>query len=150
MNDYCIAIQGENIQRELFKNGPVIAQMVPFTDFLAYKEGSYHKTQESFKFNGAHIVKIVGWSKSIEGSVEWIIENTWGESWGENGYAKMIGGRGDSQIDYYALGASVIPYTVYDYNSIQNMVNSMGDETEAAGEQYGQEDIEPINDEAEE
>lgn len=44
VNDYCIAIQGENIKRELFKNGPVIAQMQPFTDFLAYKEGSYHRT----------------------------------------------------------------------------------------------------------
>lgn len=27
VNDYCIAIQEENIKRELFKNGPVIAQM---------------------------------------------------------------------------------------------------------------------------
>jgi sRNA-binding regulator protein Hfq len=44
VNDYCIAIQEENIKRELFKNGPVIAQMQPYTDFLAYKEGSYHRT----------------------------------------------------------------------------------------------------------
>lgn len=27
VNDYCIAIQEENIKRELVKNGPVIAQM---------------------------------------------------------------------------------------------------------------------------
>ena len=96
VNDFCISVQGESIKREIFTNGPVIGQMVPHTDFLAYKEGSYHKTQESFKYNGYHIVKIVGWSQSIDGSDEWIVENTWGESWGEKGYVKMIGGRGDT------------------------------------------------------
>ena len=44
LNDYCIAVQDENIKRELKKNGPVISQIVVNTDFLAYKEGSYHKT----------------------------------------------------------------------------------------------------------
>lgn len=148
VNDFCIAIQGENIKRELYINGPVIAQMVPFTDFLAYKEGSYHKTGESFKFNGAHIVKIIGWQQSIDGSVEWIIENSWGTTWGEDGYAKMLGGRGDSQIDYYGLGASVIPYTVYDYYSMQNMMNSMNDDQ--GGDQFGEEDMgEPVAEEVE-
>jgi len=52
VNDYCIAVQEENIKRELFKNGPVVAQLQPYTDFLAYSEGSYHRTSESFKFNG--------------------------------------------------------------------------------------------------
>jgi len=124
VNDFCLAMQAENIKREIFKNGPVLGQMVPFTDFLAYKEGSYHKTQESFKFNGFHLVKIVGWSQSIDGSDEWIVENSWGESWGEKGYVKIMGGRGDSQIDFYALGVSVSPYTMYDYYSMSNMANS--------------------------
>jgi len=95
VNDFCIAVQPDSIKREIFTNGPVIGQMVPFTDFLAYKEGSYHKTPEGFKFNGYHIVKIVGWSKSIDGYDEWIIENSFGNNWGENGYARMLGGRGD-------------------------------------------------------
>ena len=130
INDFCISVQGENIQREIIKNGPVIGQMVPYTDFLAYKEGTYHRTPESFKFNGYHIVKIVGWNQSMDGSIEWIIENTWGKDWGEKGYAKMLSGKGDVQIDMYALGMSVIPYTVYDYYSMQNMVNAAEDATQ--------------------
>ena len=102
--------------------------MVPYTDFLAYKEGSYHKTAEGFKFNGYHIVKIVGWQKSIDGSDEYIIENSFGETWGEKGYAKMLGSRGDHQIEYYALGVSVSPYTLYDYYSAQNMANAANTE----------------------
>lgn len=104
--------------------------MVPYTDFLAYKEGTYHRTPEAFKFNGYHIVKIVGWSQSMDGSVEWIIENTWGKDWGEKGYGKMLSGKGEVQIDMYGLGMSVIPYTVYDYYSMQNMVNAAQDATE--------------------
>jgi len=61
VNDFCIAMQGENLKREIVKNGPVVGQLNPFTDFLAYKEGTYHKTEGSFKFNGQHVVKIVGW-----------------------------------------------------------------------------------------
>jgi len=55
-----------------------------------------------------------------------IVENTWGSDWGEKGYAKMIGGRGDTQIDMYSLGISVTPYTVYDYYSMQNMAKEAG------------------------
>ena len=118
VNDMCIAIQSENIKRELFKNGPLVTQMIPYTDFLAYSEGTYHKTQDGFKFNGYHLVKVVGWSQSMDGSTEWIIENTWGEDWGEKGYARMAGGRGGTQVDMYAIGMSVYPYTMYDYQSM--------------------------------
>ena len=124
VSDYCLAFQGESIKRELFTNGPVIGQMQPYTDFLAYKEGTYHKTPEAFKFNGMHIVKIVGWVHHPDGGDEWIVENSWGETWGENGYARIVGGRGDTQIEFYALGATVVPYTVYDYYSMQNMAKS--------------------------
>ena len=130
LNDYCISYQAENIMREIVKNGPVIAQMTPFTDFLAYSEGSYHKSPEAFKFNGQHILKIVGWSKSMDGSTEWIVENTWGADWGEGGYAKILGGRGDTNLDLYSLTMAINPYTQYDLFSMQQMVDSnpFGDE----------------------
>ena len=52
--------------------------MIVYTDFLTYKEGIYHRTEDSFKFNGQHIVKIIGWEKNADGQEFWIIENVWG------------------------------------------------------------------------
>ena len=127
IQDYCISYQPENIMREIIKNGPVIGQITPFTDFLAYKDGLYHRTEEAFKFNGQHIVKIVGWSKSMDGSTEWIIENSWGPDWGENGYAR-IHGKGELGIEQYAMAPSIIPYTAYDYYSMQQMVDATSEE----------------------
>jgi len=104
--------------------------MTVFTDFLAYKEGSYSKTNEGYKFNGNHVVKIVGYQKSMEGSTEWIVENTWGEDWGVDGYATIVGGRGDTGVEMFGIGAGVMPYTMYDYMSMQNMQEASMDATQ--------------------
>lgn len=103
IHDFCAAQGDENIKREIVKNGPVVAQMTIYTDFLAYGEGTYHKTADAMKFNGQHIVKIVGWTKSLDGSTEWIVENTWGDDWGEKGYAK-ISSKGDTGIEGMVFG----------------------------------------------
>jgi C1A family cysteine protease len=72
------------------KNGPVIAQMTIHTDFLTYKEGVYHRSEDAFRFNGYQIVKIIGWDKQADGHEFWLVENTWGEDWGEDGYVRML------------------------------------------------------------
>lgn len=63
------------------------------------------------------MIKIVGYQKSMEGNTEWIIENTWGEDWGQDGYGTLVGGRGDTGIEMFAVGAGIMPYTMYDYMS---------------------------------
>ena len=59
-----------------------------------------------------------------------------------------MGGRGDVGVDSYALGMSAMPYTVYEYMSMQNMQSAVQDydsdytgDSSAAG---GFQDEEPI------
>lgn len=111
--DHCLATEIDGIKREILANGPVLAQMTPFTDLLTYSEGIYHRTGDAFKFNGNLIVKIVGWDKSNEGDF-WIIQNTWGKEWGEEGYARVMQGSGDSMLDMYAVGLAVYPFNQAD------------------------------------
>ena len=99
-------------------NGPVLAQMTPNTDFLTYSEGSYMRTSEAFKFNGYHIVKVLGWETTPDGGSAWIIENTWGVDWGQNGYG-LVASNGETMLDFYAIGFAAYPLTMAEYYAQQ-------------------------------
>lgn len=55
--------------------------ITPFTDFLTFSDGTYMRTNDAFKLQGNHVVKVLGW-ENVKGNDAWIIENTWGEDWG--------------------------------------------------------------------
>jgi len=99
-------------------NGPVLAQMNPFTDILTYSEGVYSRTSEAFRFQGNQIFKIVGWESTFDGSSAWIVENTWGQDWGTDGYAR-IASNGETALDFYALSFIMFPQTMADYQMQQ-------------------------------
>ena len=53
---------------------------------MQYKSGIYQYT--SGKYLGGHSVVIIGWG--IENGIKyWIVQNSWGENWGENGYFRI-------------------------------------------------------------
>ena len=106
--DFCIASEVDGIKREIMTNGPVLAQMSPFTDMLTYADGVYQSTNEAFKFNGNHIFKVVGWESEPDGQMSWIVQNSWGTDWGENGYGKIAAGN-SNQMDFYALSFVMYP-----------------------------------------
>lgn len=110
---YCILFGEEDIKREIVKNGPVFSVISVHTDFLTYKSGVYQKGDDVPKFGNHHGVKIIGWgvengseSEPNAGSKYWIVQNTWGEDWGDNGYAKISMGQ-ELMFDQYAYSLKV-------------------------------------------
>jgi C1A family cysteine protease len=112
--NYCVVQGPEQIKQEILKNGPVVAPMAPYTDFLTYRDGIYFPSESSFKFNGQQAVKIVGWQSGVQGDT-WIIENSWGPEWGTNGYANVISGHSELGLDYIGLVPRVIPMPLHEW-----------------------------------
>jgi len=115
--DFCLAQQQDGVKREIMRNGPVIAQINPQTDFLTYSEGVYHRTPDAFKFQGNHVMKVVGWEDHEDQGSFWIAQNSWGSDWGEEGYVRVA--MGETMLDQFAIGFAVYPGTTSDYEAQQ-------------------------------
>jgi cathepsin B len=99
-----------NIMHEIYKFGPVAAAFNVFEDFLNWQPTEendiYTHPNKETPLLGGHAVRIVGWG--TKGGIDyWIIANSWGEKWGENGYFKMQ--RNIPECELEANVVSVLP-----------------------------------------
>jgi len=68
--------------KEALKRGPLVTTLNVREDFLYYKSGIYKATSRNKV--GGHAVALVGFDDFKKA---WLIKNSWGEDWGEKGYA---------------------------------------------------------------
>ncbi len=63
------------------KKGPLITTLMVYGDFMTYASGVYkHVTGSAL---GGHAVSLVGYDDTKRA---WLIRNSWGKEWGENGF----------------------------------------------------------------
>ena len=101
--DYCVTSGEEGIKREIYKNGPVIAVIPIYRDFLVYKDGVYQTIEGTSKFHSGHALKVIGWDKTEKGEKYWIVENSWREGWGKNGLGYIAIGQKNLYIDEFVI-----------------------------------------------
>ncbi|XP_069830605.1 tubulointerstitial nephritis antigen [Dendropsophus ebraccatus] len=104
---YRIPSNEREIMMELMENGPVQAIMTVHEDFFLYKSGIYKYTGTREKKSETHSVKIVGWGALRRPIYQkfWIVANSWGTKWGENGYFRIVRGENECGIERLIIGA---------------------------------------------
>jgi len=75
-----------------------------YQDFYSYKTGIY--THVSGAFVGGHAVRVIGWGVA-SGVNYWLIANSWGTSWGEQGYIRIAFGNSNIDKAAYACKPAV-------------------------------------------
>jgi cathepsin B len=79
----------DTIKLEIMTNGPIETAFMVYQDFMYYKGGIYKHISGGLL--GGHAVKIIGWGKE-NGTDYWLVANSWGTSWGEQGFFRIAFG----------------------------------------------------------
>lgn len=79
-------------KQTIFDQGPIETAFYVYQDFFYYTSGVYVQTSSAYA--GAHAVKVLGWGHDDASGLDyWLAANSWGVSWGENGFFKIAFGQ---------------------------------------------------------
>uniref|UniRef100_A0A6A7FPA7 Uncharacterized peptidase C1-like protein F26E4.3 n=1 Tax=Hirondellea gigas TaxID=1518452 RepID=A0A6A7FPA7_9CRUS len=102
---YRIRSRESDIQYEIMTGGPVQAKMRVEQDFFYYRSGVYSSSGRSDPHvMGHHSVRIIGWGEEVSPYLGhpikyWLVSNSWGEDWGEEGLFRILRGENESDIE---------------------------------------------------
>lgn len=99
----------ESAMVELMTNGPFETAFSVYDDFEDYTGGIYQYTYGDYL--GGHAVMVVGWGEE-NGIPYWIVQNSWGTEWGEDGFFRIIRGTNECGFEgqFTAGPAGAAPY----------------------------------------
>lgn len=87
MNELVLVNNDEAKLKEAVTNfGPVIVCVYASSKWRFYKSGVWYEKECSFHSN--HAVLLVGYGRE-NGANYWLIKNSMGKNWGENGFIKI-------------------------------------------------------------
>lgn len=108
-----------NMMLSIYQHGPIITGMTIFSDFYYYPAlGQIYDKQDFIIVNGrqvrvemlgAHAVVVVGWGRTNQGIKYWICKNSWGTSFGFDGYFFIRKGNNEVNIEFDSTAVNVNP-----------------------------------------
>jgi len=102
---------------EVYHKGPIVVSFEPTEDFMFYSGGIFsqptvsvrtplHKSRTEWQ-QVDHAVLLVGWGEEL-GQKYWLVQNSWGGTWGENGFFRIARDINDSGIESISVAADVV------------------------------------------
>ena len=85
------------LKNALYNRGPINVGMMVYTDFSYYSSGIYEYSYGQRE--GGHAVLVVGYDDAQQC---FIVKNSWGTDWGENGFFRIAYSQVDNVIDFGA------------------------------------------------
>ena len=99
------------IMAHVYSEGPCVGGFSVFPDFFTYNSSNpyaiYGPTAGSKVIQGGHAILIVGWGTTANGQLYYEIQNSWGVSWGDQGFFYMDKGKNYVAIESNAMGILV-------------------------------------------
>lgn len=108
-----------DMMTEMYKNGPFVISFEPSDEFMFYSGGVFESVQGPMSPLVAHdkewqqvdhAVLLVGWGEEFA-SPYWSVQNSWGSTWGENGFFRILRGTNEAGVESIALAADVVEET---------------------------------------
>lgn len=104
------------IMQEVHRNGPIPVALEVGSEFMSYGGGVFsghlHKKLKRYKEDHMeltnHAVLLVGWGTSSDGTKYWTLRNSWGKSWGEDGYIRVERGKDIGHVE--SMPVTLEPY----------------------------------------
>ncbi|CAJ1387278.1 unnamed protein product [Effrenium voratum] len=106
---YYGASSEEQMLRELVEDGPLVVSFEPQSDLMYYSGGVYSSSPHgrSDWEPVDHAVLLVGYGLE-RGRKYWLLQNSWGTDWGEEGFIRMARGVDESGVESIAEAADVL------------------------------------------
>lgn len=115
-SNYAVKIKGfeypapsETSLMKAVANQPVAVTIRTGGDFRFYSSGVYAGACGDLR-DDVHFVTIVGYGTSDDGLDYWLIKNSWGTDWGEDGYMRFL--RGTDEKEGLCLIATEAAYPI--------------------------------------
>lgn len=103
-------VSGEKeMMSEIFARGPISCGVSVTDEFEAYKGGVFKDTTGAKGIN--HEISVTGWGVDTDGTPFWVVRNSWGTYWGEQGWARVF--RGDNNIGIESACSFGVPRKVW-------------------------------------